>query len=401
VKITVVDVTHVHVNEKRGNWTFVRVNTDEGISGLGEVSHVRAPLEVEAAAKRLEPSLIGTDPFNIEGFIQTFGVEPHLHVPSHLIAMSGVEQALWDIKGKALGVPVYELLGGAVRDKVRLYANVNRKAVLEPTPEGFAQATREAIEDGFAAVKFSPFWGLMDEDSITDGRLKRSIIDTGLERVRAVREAVGPEVDVLLQLGVRNMSFHQMVELADELAQFNPFWYQTTFPKVEDNARFVQHTPVPVTSPARGGFQLGRGRWCDWFEHGAMNITNPDLMNVGGIWEMKKIATIAEAWGVAFSPHSPYGPVHFASNVHLCASVTNFCILEYSGYDAPWRSAVTVPPEEIRNGYAIVPDRPGLGLELDEDVVAKRPLGPHPALGGWDPVFGIWGGGRRANTNRR
>lgn len=389
MKITAIKTIHVHVNPVRGNWTFVRVETDAGVSGLGESSNVRAPLLVQAAVKRIEPLLVGSDPLNVEAFLQTCSRPEHLGVPSHLTAMSGIETALWDIKGKALDVPVHTLLGGALRDRIRLYANVNRAHDLEPTAQGFVDACRRAADDGFTAVKFYPFYGFVSEDWIVDGRVEQRVIDEGLRRVRAVREAVGPDVDILIQLTVYDMSFEQIAELADAFAEFRPYWYQTTFADPADNARLVAHTSVPVASPARGTFAPDRSHWRESLELGSMNITNPDLMGAGGIWQMRQVAAMAEAFGVRFSPHSPYGPVHVAADVHLCATLPNFCILEFSGYDAPWRSDTTIPPEKVVDGHIIVNDRPGLGVELNEDVIGEHPLGLHPDPA-WDP---IWGGG--------
>lgn len=400
VRITGIELFHVHVNEVRGNWTFVRVRTDEGILGLGEASSVHAPDRVEAAVRRLEPLVVGMDPFNIEGFLHECGRPEHFVTPNHITATSGIEQALWDIKGKALGVPVHELLGGALRDKVRLYANINRKEGLAPTPDGFAKAAVEAVENGFTAVKFFPFWGLMDGSAVSEGRLERRVIDQGLERVRAMRRAVGREVGILLQLPTYDMSFEQVLKLARELEEFNPFWYQTSFPRAEDTARLVESTKVPVTGGPRGRFRLGRSRWREVFEKGTANIINPDLMGAGGIWEMKKIASMAEAWDVDFSPHSPYGPVHTVADIHLCATIPNFLILEYSYGETPWRGGVVNPPEEIQEGHAVVPQRPGLGLELDQGEVVKHPLGPHPEPGRLDPVWGILPA-RRSRRGRR
>ena len=388
MKICGLQVVHVGVNAVRGNWTFLRVCTDAGISGLGEASNVRAPLEVERAARRLQPLLLGMDPFNVESFLGTFGRGAHLNVPSHVTAMSGIETALWDIKGKALGVPVHTLLGGALRDSVRLYANINRAAGLETTADGFAHAMKQAADTGFTAAKFYPFSGLMDGTSVVEGRLRRNVIDMGLERVRVVREAVGPEMDILLQLPPYDMSSDQMIELADELSQFRPFWYQTTFPSNRDSARFAEHTHVPVTGSATGPFRIDRRHWRESLQIGAMDITNPDLMDVGGLWPMKKIAAMAETWGVAFSPHSPYGPVHTAADVHLCATLPNLCLLEYSVGEAPWRAATTIPPEGIIDGHALVSHRPGLGIGLNEETILAHPLGPHPPADGLDPVWG-------------
>ena len=394
MKITALDITYVSVNPVRGNWTFCELRTDEGLVGLGEATNVHDPLRVVAALHQLEPRMVGRDlgalP-NIEAFVQEMSRPEILSIPHVVTALSGLETALWDLKGQALGVPVHDLLGGKLRDRIRLYANLNRKRGLVVSPEGFAAASREAVQDGFTAVKFFPFYGYMDGTHIHDGRLEDAVREEGLARVAAVRHAVGPDVDVLLQLPPYTMSMDQTIELADALAVYRPFWYQGTFEQVEDQAEFCRKSSVPVTSPARGGLVPGRSNWAPMLSAGGMNITNPDLMSVGGLWEMKKIAVAAEEFGVAFSPHSPYGPVHTLADVHLCATLANFCILEYSIAEAPWRGTVTIPGEEIADGYAVVPDRPGLGVTLDEAVARLHPLGPYPATGTLDPVWGTRG----------
>jgi L-alanine-DL-glutamate epimerase-like enolase superfamily enzyme len=199
---------------------------------------------------------------------------------------------------------------------------------------------------------------------------------------------VGTDVDILLQLLPYDMDLDQMIALGEAFSAYHPFWYQGTWPEVADQAVFARSSDVPVASSARGGPTAGRSNWSEMLCAGAMAITNPDLMSVGGLWEMKKIAAMAEAFGVRFSPHSPYGPVHTMADVHLCATVSSFCILEYSIAEAPWRGAITVPGEEIVDGYAVVPDRPGLGIELDEVVARHHPLGPHPSPDGLDAVWG-------------
>lgn len=388
MKITGIEITHVAVNEVRGNWTFVEVQTDEGVVGLGEATNVYNPERSEHALRRLEPLLIGRDPLNIEAFVQEFLRPEYRTAPQHVTAMSGIETALWDIKGKVLGAPIHSLLGGKLRDRIRLYANLNRMEGLVASPEGFAAAAKEALAAGFTAVKFYPFYGYMDGTNIVNGKLKEGVRDDGLARTAAVREAVGPDIDILLQLPPYQMDLSQMIELGQAFSVYRPFWYQASWSEVADQVTFARSTDVPVTSAGHGGVTSGKDNWAAMLRAGAMSITNPDLMSVGGLWEMKKIAAMTEAFGVDLSPHSPYGPVHTAADVHLCATVANFSILEYSIAEAPWRGDVTAPGEEIVDGCIVVPDRPGLGIELNEAVARLHPLGPHPSPDGLDPVWG-------------
>jgi len=388
MKIVSIDITHVAVNKVRGNWTFVQVRTDEGITGLGEATHVYAPEGSERALRAIEPHIVGRDPLNIEALMQTFLGADKSGGPQYITALSGIETALWDIKGKVLGAPVHSLLGGKIRDRLRLYANLNRKQGLKVSPQGFASAALEAVQAGFTAVKFYPFYGYMDGTNVVAGKLKDSVRDEGLARVAAVREAWGPEVDILLQMPPYDMDIEQMMALAEAFETYRPYWYQGTWARTQDQVTFARSTSIPVTSPARGPMTASRSQWGEMLCAGAMSITNPDLMSVGGLWEMKKIASMVEAFGVRFSPHSPYGPVHTVADGHLCATVANFDILEYSVAEAPWRGQVTRPGEHIQDGYLVVSDAPGLGIELDEAIAALHPLGPHPSPGGLDAVWG-------------
>jgi galactonate dehydratase len=378
----------VAVNPVRGNWTFVRVYTDESLVGLGEATHVFDPAGVERTLRRIAPQIIGRDPLNIEAFVGDLVRLGARAFPHAVTALSGIETALWDIKGQALGVPVYSLLGGKLRDRIRLYANLNRTQGLTSSPDGFAAAAHEAQKTGFTAVKFFPFYGYMDGTHIHDGRLADAVREEGLARVAAVRRTVGPDVDILLQLPPYEMCMEQVLELAEALSVYRPFWYQGTWAEIGDQATFAGETQIPVTSYVRGGFTPGRRNLSKMLCAGGMRITNPDLMSVGGLWEMKKIAASVEAFGVGFSPHSPYGPVHTVADAHLCATLPNFVILEYSFAEAPWRGEVITPVEAIVNGHVLVPDRPGLGITLNEAVSRLHPLGPHPLPNDLDPVWG-------------
>jgi galactonate dehydratase len=378
----------VAVNPLRGNWTFVQVNTDEGLVGLGEATQVFAPESVEHTIHQLTPHIIGCDPMNIEAFVNDFVKPEAFDFPHTITALSGIETALWDIKGKALGVPAHALLGGKLKDRIRIYANLNRKQGLLVSPDGFATAASEAIDAGITAVKFFPFYGFMDGTHVHDGRMSVAAREEGLARLEAVRSKVGPNVDILLHLPPYNMSLEQVLELAEALSRYQPYWFQGTWAKVETQAEFARSTPIPVTSYVHGDFASSNRNFAKRLCASAMGIINPDLMSVGGIWEMKKIATIADIFKVGVSPHSPYGPVHTAADVHLCATLPNFDILEHGFNEAPWREKLAMPGEDVVDGHILVNDRPGLGIELDEAIARLHPLGPHPLPEGLDPVWG-------------
>jgi galactonate dehydratase len=338
------------------NWLFVKVETDAGLHGWGEASLELKERTVAQAVQDLEPFLLGEDPTRIEHLWQTLHRQGFWRGGVVLgSALSGIDQALWDLTGKAYGVPVYQLLGGAVRDRVRLYAHGGSDEV---------PAVREA---GFTAIKCGPG---VDTSSTRD----HEVAERFAEHVRAMRAAAGPDVDLMI----------------DNHGASRPQQAIRMLAAAEDLGLLFFEEPCPPDNPdvleplARCGFKTGLAtgerlftRWGfrTLLEKQLVSVIQPDLCHAGGISEVRRIAAAAETYYVQVAPHNPYGPVSTAACLHLCAAIPNFLILEYVWTNEPWRSRVQ-KGDPIRNerGYLPLPDRPGLGIDLDEEVIASRPF---------------------------
>ncbi len=359
MKITGIELDAVQVNH-RGDWVFVHVLTDEGIQGIGEMRSGNNYAAQLSALRDLGEAAKGCDPRNIEALVSRYTSTERTKV--ELFALSAFEQALWDILGKSLNAPVHALLGGACRDEIRLYANINR-ATTDRSPEGFARNAAAAVAEGFDAVKLDPFDGVRGADNAGDAA-------RGIACMRAVREAIGTEVDLLVDCHSK-FTVRGAIEVADEVRDLNLFWFeQPTSESSLDNCLAVKEGCGLTIA---GGEQRGLRRdWVEVVENISMDIPMPDVTVVGGIGELKKIGDMLHAWGLPTAPHGPFGPVVIAAGVHAMASLPGFLILEYGWGEIPWRKDLTIPGEEIVNGRIRINDRPGLGVELNPEMVEKH-----------------------------
>lgn len=282
---------------------------------------------------------------------------------SRIFALSAVEQALWDILGKSLGVPMHALLGGACREEIRLYANINRisRIAEERTPKWFGRNAAAAVEAGFDAVKLAPFDGLPAHiDRASDAA-------TGIACMQAVRQAIGPDVDLLVDCHSR-FTVRGALEVADALRDLDLFWFEQPTPETDLDA-CIQVKEQCGMKVAGGEQRMLRASFWEVLERDVMDVVMPDVTVIGGIGELKKTATMAEARGVPTSPHGPFGPVTIAAGVQTMAAHPNFLILEFGWGEAEWRSELILPSERIDKGRIKVRDAPGLGIELNLEVV--------------------------------
>ena len=358
MKIADIQTRTVHVT-RRGDWIFVIVHSDDGTTGIGEASHGRGDARVIQRVHELKPALTGRDVFQIEDFHRRFYQEHEGH--PHHTAVSGIEQALWDLAGKALGVPIHRMLGGSCREELRLYANINR-ATWDRTPEGFVQNALKAVADGFAAIKCAPF------DDVSIGNVSRGTLNpairTGIERVRRVREAVGPDIELMIDCHSR-FNTGLAIQVAKEFEDLRLFWLEDLVPLTDLNA--LQHVRQSISTPIATGESLrAKSQFRELLATQAVDYILPDVKYVGGILELKKIAALAEAAGILVTPHSPSGPVAAAASVQCMATVPNFAVLEYAWGEVEWRSDLVDPPEQIVDGFINVSQRPGLGIDLVE-----------------------------------
>ncbi len=356
MKIADIQTRRVHVT-KRGDWVFVIVHSDDGATGVGEASHGRGDARVIRWSDDLKPALVGWDVFQIEDFHRRFYHEHEGH-PYHT-AISGIEHALWDLAGKALNVPIHRMLGGSCRKKLRLYANFNR-ATWDRSPEGFAQNALKAVADGFTAIKCAPFDDLSIRN-VSHGTLNPTI-RTGIERIRRVREAIGPDIELMIDCHSR-FNAGLTVRVARELEDLHLFWLEDLVPLTNLDA--LLQVRQSISTPIATGESLRtKSRFRELLATQAVDYILPDVKYVGGILELKKIAALAEAAGILVTPHNPSGPVAGAASVQCMATVPNFAILEYAWGEVEWRSNLIDPPEQIINGFIDVSQRPGLGIEL-------------------------------------
>lgn len=357
MKITGIELDAVHVNH-RGDWIFLHVHTDSGLRGIGELRAGRNYQDRIQAVRRLEQELIGRDPRRIQAILHAF--TPRIPERATLCALSAVDMALWDLLGKALDAPVHQLLGGLCHERIRLYANINR-ATTQRTPEGFARNAAAAVAEGFDAVKLAPF------DQMARQMDTAAQAAPGIDCMTAVREAIGPDVDLLIDCH-SHFTPRGAREVAEALRPLDLFWYEQPVPE-NDLAVFAQVKEECGLPVAGGEGRMLRPAFWDVLYHHAMDMIMPDVTVVGGISELTRVAAMAEAAGVPTAPHGPFGPLTIAAGAHAMGPQNGFLILEYGWGEIPWRLQLTEPAERIEAGHLILDDRPGLGLELNMDTV--------------------------------
>ena len=375
MKIVDVRVLGVRVNY-RGDWIFVQVETDDGIVGLGEASHSGDDAALTFLIGRsLRTKLVGRDPSSVEAIWRDLASTPVGGLVDGRLqatAVSGIEQALWDVNGQALGVPIHRLLGGAVRDRLRLYANVNR-AVTDRSPDGFARAARAAVSEGFTAVKLAPFDGV--HWSARDKNASKVALRLGIERVAAVREAIGTDVELMVDCHGR-FNREMAIPVARELAGLGVVWFEDPTEPADDLEGLAAIRAAVDLPLITGELLFGRAAFWPVVTRRAVGTIMPDVKHCGGLWEGRKIAALAETTRIMVSPHNPSGPIAALASAHLAATVPNFSILEYAWGEVPWRADMTTPREPIVEGHFLVPQTPGLGATLNPDLLREHGFDP-------------------------
>jgi len=357
----------------RKNLIFVKIETDEGIYGWGEVyTQYDRDLAINAQVEMIGKYLVGRDPFDIKYFTQ-MAYDDYAQRRSSLeffCALSGIEAAMWDIVGKACGQPVYKLLGGKCRDKIRVYANGWSYKMY--SPDDFAQAAEKTVTLGYTALKFDPL-----------PRPWRTYIPREHEAhaekvVKAVREAVGPDVDLLIELHRRLAPMH-VVRLSDRLEKYDPYLFEE--PCQAENVLAIAEVRKKTHIPIMTGENIfGKAGFRRVFDHRAADIINPDVANCGGILELQEIAAMAEPYFVGVSPHNYNSTsLALAATIHASATMQNFLITEYFIPFVEFCDLV-FPGQQMKpiNGYIQLPEKPGLGMEPDEAVLRAHPAKPFP-----------------------
>ncbi len=370
MKVTDVKTFLVHPGGGK-NWLFVKVETDEGIYGWGECyTQADRDRTIEIHVQQLARYLVGRNPFNIKHFtfMAYHDFAGKRGSMEFYCAISGIEHALWDITGKALNAPVYNLLGGPCRDKIRVYANGWGGRTIEERAERAVQL----VEQGFTAMKLDPLpnpWRT---------HISREDEREAVACVRAVRDAVGPNIDLLVEIHRRLAPIHA-IRLAEMMEEFQPFWYEE--PVSARNLDALAEVRAAINLPVVTGEELyTKAEFREVFEKSAADILNPDICNCGGILELKEIAAMAEPYFVIMSPHNYNSTtIGLAATVQACAVMPNFLITEYFVNFTECGNEISVPPIKVENGYIQLPTAPGLGLSLDEAALAEYPYQEFPA----------------------
>lgn len=364
MRIEHIEPVVVKVNS-RGDWVFVQIHTDEGLIGLGEASQTFNDALVLKKLTQMSQLLKGQDPAQINAIFKDLN-QPHLG-KAEQTAIGAVEQALWDLKGQRLGVPIHELLGGALRDRLILYANINRH-VDDRSPAGFARAACQAVEDGYKSIKMAPFDELNAWDRPMTGR--NALWRKGVARVRAVREAIGPGIELAVDCHNR-LEPSEAILVADALAELDLFWFEEPVSErySEELARVSHRVPMPTAS---GENIFGVEGYRQLILTRAVDVIMPDVKHVGGIAALCQVAAAARINQILVSPHSPAGPVSTAAGAQAAATLDNFYRLEYAWGEVDWRAELLDPPETIEDGHLILPRGPGLGHRLNQAVVSQH-----------------------------
>jgi galactonate dehydratase len=339
----------------RPRWVFLKMHTDEGLVGWGEPVVEGWSRSVAEAVQEMGRYLIGQDPRRIEYHWQAiYRGAFYRGGPVLASALSGIEHAMWDITGKSLGVPVHQLLGGAVRDKIRLYGHVHGE-----TWGDYAEAGRTNLTRGFTAIKTCPFEAVRFVES-------QKFVDDIVACIASLREGAGREVDIGIDFHGR-VSPAMAVQLIKELEPFRPmFIEEPCLPEnVDAMVRIAHGTTVPI---ATGERLYTKWAFREVLEKQAACILQPDLSHAGGIFEVRKIAAMAESWYASIAPHCPLGPISLAACLQLDACVPNFLCQEH----ATLGEGYLRHPFELKSGYVDVPSGPGLGIEIDEDALAAK-----------------------------
>ena len=359
MEITRLELTTVQVNQ-RETWVFVLLHTNAGLIGLGELNPSAPRRACIERLQQMGQRLQGRDPCSIAALFAELSAAPLDLVGVR--ALSAVEQCLWDILGQWLQVPLHVLLGGTCHNSIRLYANITR-ATPTLTPEAFAHSARGAVADGFSAVKLAPFAGpgpIEDIDSL----------ERNIECVRAVRDAVGPKIDIMLDCyGL--FTAPAALALIGALEDVGLYWFEE--PVADDDfAGYLQvkeNCPVPLAGGER--YEFGKGFW-PALERQIFHIAMPDVGIVGGIGELDRVASMAECRGIQVAPHGPFGPVTLAASAQVMAAHPGFLVLEYPWGLNDWRAALVEPAESISHSHYHLSGRPGLGVALDPEVLAAH-----------------------------
>lgn len=364
-------ITDVKATTLKGykQWNYVRIETDEGLTGLGEAHPGSGVVDI---VKQFKGTLVGKDPKNIEPLYNSMIGAARNRYAMGLSAIGGIETALWDLKGKILGVPAHQLLGGKYRSRIRLYADVGHGR--GNTPEGWAQRAREGVADGYQAIKFDidNSANELRQDAV-NRELSSAEIRKMTSLVAAAREAVGEEIDICIDCHSL-FSVHSAIKLAECLEPFNLMFLEDPVPNdnVEGMAKVAASTSIPICT---GEFLFRRDGFRELIQAQACDMLHVDVSGTGGMLEAKRIADLADLYYMPFAAHNITSPIGMTAAAHVCAAVRNFIVMElpYHADQVQWRWDLVLSDEPlVQDNAFVVPEKPGLGVELNEEVAREH-----------------------------
>lgn len=367
--IRITDIETVVVGNVWKPWVFIKLETNTGVTGYGEATF-RPHHDIVATIENVADDVVGTDPFDTERLFtprSPLTIKTGPHHSRHMSVLSGLDMAMWDIKGKHLGLPVYELLGGAVHgQQLRTYANgwyIDVYEDGERRPDRFANAAERVMEAGYDALKFDPFgaaWRRMD----------RAERNRSIECVRAVREAVGEDVDIMIE-GHKRFSMTTAMEIANRLEPFEPTWFEEPVPQDVNALRKVaEKSPVPI---ATGETMVTSRAFPDLLHGTSIGVNQADIVHVGGITQLKKVGSLSDAEHVDMAPHCSSGWLTLIASLHVDTTLPNFFIQENMvDFAYPdWTEEIISDPPPIEDGTIRIPDGPGLGVSLNWERIQE------------------------------
>jgi galactonate dehydratase len=371
-------ITHLETfmaNAGLRNYLFIRLHTDEGLTGVGEATLEWQEKTVETLLDEwVEGRVLGKDPFDVERVVGDMIRDQYSGGSTVMTAISGVEIAMWDIIGKACGQPIYKLLGGRCHDSLPSYANGWYGGAVSPAE--YAEMAKDAVAKGYRALKFDPFgtaWKSIDREES----------ERAVDFVAAVREAVGPDIELMIEYHGR-LSVDSAIRMIERLECFRPAWSEepVTPDSIELLAEVKRRTSTRIAAGERlytlSDFQRITSQR-------AVDVLQMDIAHCGGIWVSKKIAAMAQAQDIVVAPHVSVGPVALAAALHFDISTPNFYIQEAFGeFDVPWRNDLVGGWNPVVEGEFVVPEGPGLGIDIDEDEISRHPYVQHAFPSLWD-----------------
>lgn len=346
------------------SWLFVRVETDDGIHGIGEGTLGQMSRTVEAAVHEMKPLILGYEPFQTEAIVHRLTRDVFADGGQiKMCAISAIEIACWDIVGKALGQPVYNLLGGRCREKVRAYANGWYRC--PRTPEDFAKKAKEVAAAGYTGMKFDPF-------GVAWRKMTRAEEDLSIDIVTAVREAVGRDVDLAIEAHAR-FSVETAIHVGKLLEPINPMWYEDPVPHHNPQAttEVARHLSIPIGT---GESFSAKQQFVELLRDDAVSVVTLEPLNIGGILACRKIADMVDAHYGVIVPHSAQGPICTLACLQIAASTPNCFMQEYfDAFNVGWEKDILTWNPRLIDGHLELPSAPGLGADLNLDVVREHP----------------------------